>query len=100
MGRLLKDLMKDILTKEELEKLYSGLDIIGDIAIFKVPDELSKYKSVIGERIISRLKNVKSVWCQVGPVSGEYRIRELEHVAGDLGRLLQADTHVLSTLTL
>lgn len=83
MGRLLKELMKDILTKEELDKLYSGLDIIGDIAIFKVPDELSKYKSVIGERIISRLKNVKSVWCQVGPVSGEYRIRELEHVAGD-----------------
>ena len=83
MGRLLKELMKGYLSDEELKKLYGAFDVIGDIAIFKVPHELEKYKHLIGQRLLESVKHVKSVWCQVGPVSGEYRIRELEHVAGE-----------------
>ncbi len=83
MGRLLKDLMKGHLSEEELKKLYGAFDMIGDIAIFKVPEELEKHKYLIGQKLLESIKHVKSVWCQVGPVSGEYRIRELEHVAGE-----------------
>lgn len=83
MARLLKELMKGYLNEEELKKLYGAFDIIGDIAIFKVPKELEKHKNLIGQKLLESVKHVKSVWCQVGPVSGEYRVRELEHVAGE-----------------
>lgn len=83
MGRLLKELMRGYLKEDEFGKLYGAFDIIGDIAIFKVPQELEKYKKLIGQRLLESLKSIRSVWCQVGPVSGEYRIRELEHVAGE-----------------
>jgi tRNA (guanine37-N1)-methyltransferase len=83
MGRFLKEALKDHLKEEEIRKLYASFDIVGDIAVFKVPKELERHKYVIGNVLLEKIKPVKSVWCQVGPVSGEYRIRELEHVAGE-----------------
>lgn len=83
MGRFLKKALKDHLREEEIRKLYASFDIVGDIAIFKVPKELERHKFIIGKALLEKIKPVKSVWCQVGPVSGEYRIRGLEHIAGE-----------------
>jgi tRNA (guanine37-N1)-methyltransferase len=41
---MLKNALKDILTKEEIEKLYSSFDVIGDITIIKIPEELEGKK--------------------------------------------------------
>lgn len=82
MGRLLKEALKDILKDEELNELYSALDIIGDIAILKIADKLLNKKHIIGEAIVANIKHVKSVYMQRSAVKDAYRIRELECIAG------------------
>ena len=44
MGSMLKNALKDILTNEEIEKVYSSFDIIGDITIIKIPEQLERKK--------------------------------------------------------
>jgi tRNA (guanine37-N1)-methyltransferase len=83
MSKFLKKLLKGVLTDEEISKVYSSFDIIGDIAIIKIPDSLLTKKNVIGEVILQSIKNLKSVFLQGSSVSGEYRLRGLEVIAGD-----------------
>ena len=83
MSKFLKSLLKDVLDDEELEKVYSSFDMIGDIAIIKIPDSLLTKKNVIGEVILESIKNLKTVLLQSSSVSGEYRLRGLEVIAGN-----------------
>ena len=64
MSKFLKSLLKDVLDDEELEKVYSSFDMIGDIAIIKIPDSLLTKKNVIGEVILESIKNLKTVLLQ------------------------------------
>ncbi|MDN5866094.1 MAG: class I SAM-dependent methyltransferase family protein [Candidatus Nitrosocosmicus sp.] len=79
----MKKLLKGVLADEDLEKVYSSFDMIGDIAIIKIPDSLLTKKNVIGEVILDSIKNIKSVFVQKSSISGEYRLRGLEVIAGD-----------------
>lgn len=63
-------------------ELPSSYEIIGDIAVLKIPDELSSYKHQIGLAIVEAHKNVNTVLEDRG-VTGEYRIREVELLAGE-----------------
>ncbi len=45
----LKDILKDVLSKEELEFAPRAFDIVGDIAIIEIPDELKKKKKKIAD---------------------------------------------------
>ncbi|HKU84468.1 MAG TPA: class I SAM-dependent methyltransferase family protein [Candidatus Nitrosocosmicus sp.] len=83
MSKFLKSLLKDVLDDEELEKVYSSFDMIGDIAIIKIPDSLLTKKNIIGEVILESIKNLKTVLLQSSSVSGEYRLRGLEVIAGN-----------------
>ncbi|TVP39579.1 class I SAM-dependent methyltransferase [Candidatus Nitrosocosmicus arcticus] len=83
MSKFLKKLLKGVLADEELSKVYSSFDMIGDIAIIKIPDSLLTKKNIIGEVILQSIKNLKSVFLQRSSVSGEYRLRGLEVIAGD-----------------
>ena len=83
MSKFLKKLLKGVLAEEDLEKVYSSFDIIGDIAIIKIPDSLLTKKNVIGEVILESIKNLKTVFLQRSSVSGEYRLRGLEVIAGN-----------------
>jgi tRNA (guanine37-N1)-methyltransferase len=82
MTKFLKKLLKGVLADEDLEKVYSSFDIVGDIAIIKIPDSLLAKKNVIGEVILQSIKNLKTVLLQSTSVSGEYRLRGLEVIAG------------------
>ena len=83
MSKFLKKLLKGVLAEEDLEKVYSSFDMIGDIAIIKIPDSLLTKKNVIGEVILESIKNLKTVFLQRSSVSGEYRLRGLEVIAGN-----------------
>lgn len=83
MSKFLKKLLKGVLADEDLERVYSSFDMIGDIAIIKIPDSLLTKKNVIGKVILESIKNLKSVFLQRSSVSGEYRLRGLEVIAGD-----------------
>ena len=82
MSKFLKKLLKGVLADEDLEKVYSSFDMIGDIAIIKIPDSLLAKKNIIGEVILEGIKNLKTVCLQSSSVSGEYRLRGLEVIAG------------------
>jgi tRNA (guanine37-N1)-methyltransferase len=75
--------LKNQLKPEELELLDKSYDIIGDVAVIRVPEKLTTQSTAIGEAIMQLHKNVKSVWRQSSAVGGEFRLRELEHVAGE-----------------
>ena len=83
LGRLLKEALKDKLTPSELKALYAGFDVVGDIAVIKVPEALLPKKHMIAEALLSSLKNLRTVLLQTTPVEGEYRLRGLEVVAGE-----------------
>lgn len=63
-------------------KLPTSYDVIGNIALVKLQEELKDYKKQIGKAILLANKNIKTV-CLVKPVTGEYRTREIEIIAGE-----------------
>jgi tRNA (guanine37-N1)-methyltransferase len=66
-----------------LASLPRALDIIGDIAITEIPPELKTQGSLIGEAILKTHKKIRTVLAKVGSVSGTYRLREFEIIAGE-----------------
>ncbi|HYB04592.1 MAG TPA: class I SAM-dependent methyltransferase family protein [Nitrososphaerales archaeon] len=79
---MLKAALRFVLTDEEIRHLSSSFDVIGDIAIIKIPPELSGKESLIGEELLQKMKNVVTVLKQESDVKGEYRVREVSIIAG------------------
>ncbi len=75
--------MREILTEQEVENLYGAFDQIGNIVILRIPDSLLAKKKIIGEKLLEKVKTAKSVFFQLSPVEGDYRIRKLELLAGE-----------------
>ncbi|HDO19228.1 MAG TPA: class I SAM-dependent methyltransferase family protein, partial [Thermoplasmatales archaeon] len=61
--------------------LPKSFDIVGDIVLIKIPPELIKYKNEIGRAILEVHKNISAVFLSK-PIKGEYRVREIEFIAG------------------
>lgn len=79
----LKAALKGILPPEEISSIYKSYDVIGDLAIIRIPELLLPHSKAIAEALIQQHKHVKSVWRQSSPISGDYRLRELELIAGE-----------------
>lgn len=79
----LKVLLADKLEPRELRLLYKSYDLIGDIAVIRVPDPLEHKSKLIAEAVMQTHNRVKTVLRQTGPVSSEFRLRRLEWVAGE-----------------
>ncbi len=77
----------EVLGEEKARVVWSRIDIVGDIAVIKMPlhgmvtvEELRR----LAERILEEVKHVKSVWLAEGPVEGGERVRsKLTHLAGE-----------------
>ena len=61
--------------------LPSSFDVVGDVAMIKLPDELIPYKHVIGDALLRVNRSIRTVFIDSG-VKGEFRIRDLEQIAG------------------
>jgi len=79
----LRSLLADKLEPWELKLVYKSYDIVGDIAVIRVPESLKQRSSIIAEAVMQTHKRIKAVWRQAGPVSGDFRLRDLEFVAGE-----------------
>jgi tRNA (guanine37-N1)-methyltransferase len=66
-----------------LASLPRAIDFVGDIAIIEIPPELDAYKGVIGEAILKLHENMRTVLAKAGVVSGTYRLREFNVIAGE-----------------
>lgn len=82
MPRDLREVLRGQLSDEEL-KQFRAFDVVGDIAVVKLPEKLSPKKQLIGQALMQVHRHVRTVLNQTTPVRGEFRTRELEVIAGE-----------------
>ena len=83
MRKRLKKTFRQTFPAGDSINIYNAFDIVGDIAITKVPDSSEANGKAIAETIIRVHRNIKTVLVQDSPVAGNFRIRRLKHVAGE-----------------
>jgi len=80
---MLKKALENVLSEKESDELISAFDQIGEIIIVRIPDSLLSKKKIIGEALLDDVKIVRSVFYQASAVSGDFRTRDLEILAGE-----------------
>ena len=80
---MLKKALENVLTEKESDELISAFDQIGEIIIVRIPDSLLSKKKIIGKALLDDVKIVRSVFYQASAVSGDFRTRDLEILAGE-----------------
>ena len=87
---LLKNALKDKLTKEELDLVPKAFDQVGSIAIFsEFPEELSKKEKIIGNTLIEINKPIKTVVKKVSKHSGIFRTKKVKIIAGKRSKITE-----------
>ena len=79
--RSLKEYLAGKLPSSILDKLPSSYDIIGDLILVDLNDELRSYAREIGEALLRLHPRARMVLVK-GETTGDYRIRDVEVVAG------------------
>ena len=80
---MLKKALENVLSEKESDELISAFDQIGEIIIVRIPDSLLSKKKIIGKALLDDVKIVRSVFYQASAVSGDFRTRDLEILAGE-----------------
>lgn len=83
MSRILKAMVSQHLTRDELKLLVGSYDVIGDVAMIIVPDSLKHREQQIAEAILQSNRKIKVVAKRVGQYSGEFRTIDLQVIAGE-----------------
>lgn len=78
----LKGQLQGIIPEQALGLLADHFEVIGNIAVISIPPELSEYKQVIAQEIISRHRYILTVLNKVNDVSGNERTAGYEIIAG------------------
>ena len=81
--RSLKEALQGLLSEEEIEKLVTSFDVIGDIAIIEIPDELLAKKELVGKALLETQPNLKTVARVLSKHIGKFRLRPIEIIAGE-----------------
>lgn len=81
-GLSYRDLLRELLPGEVVERLPRSYDIIGEIAVIKLPEDMMSYSRQVAEAIMKIHRNVRSVYARKS-VSGVYRVAELVHIGGE-----------------
>jgi tRNA (guanine37-N1)-methyltransferase len=83
LRKRLRRTLSRVLSPEDLTNVYNSYDIVGDIAMFRLPCASRKNAQNIAKAIMRIHKSVKTVLAQVSPVAGDFRLRRLTHVTGE-----------------
>jgi len=78
----LKEQLKDTLPGPALCSLSDRFDVIGNIAVLSVPEELTGYRFVIADAIISRRPGLRTVLNKISCLEGGNRTAHFEILAG------------------
>ncbi|MEM0037786.1 MAG: class I SAM-dependent methyltransferase family protein [Zestosphaera sp.] len=81
-GLTFKDMLKGLIPDDDLSRIPSSYDVVGDVAIVNMPEDLSRYGRLVGEAIVRLSPNIRAVYAG-GSVSGDFRVRALRHVYGE-----------------
>lgn len=77
-----KEELKSILSEEELEKIKTAFDIVGDIAILELDEEFKDKEKEIGEALLRTHKNVVTVLNKASEHGGTFRTQNMSYLAG------------------
>ncbi len=75
--------LQDKLPPDLLAKVPQAFDIIGDIVVIDIPPQLKPCQNTIGEAILQTQKNVTTVLTKAGDISGIFRVRDYDYIAGE-----------------
>jgi tRNA (guanine37-N1)-methyltransferase len=81
--KTLVETLVDVLPPNLVASIPHSLDVVGDVAIIEIPPELEPHKRAVGEAILQTHRNVRVALAKAGKVSGTFRLRELEFLAGE-----------------
>jgi len=79
----LANMLDDKLPPYLLASLPHSADFVGNIAIIEIPPELEQYKNLVGQAVLQMNQNLQTVLAKAGAVSGTYRLREFNVIAGE-----------------
>lgn len=79
----LKQALTEELSDEELEKLTTSFEVVGDIAMIEIHEDLYDKKNLIGKKLMEINKHISTVLMETSERKGEFRKREYEVIAGD-----------------
>lgn len=65
------------------ELKFSGYSVIGNIIHVNLKEQLFAFKKIIGEVLLEKMKNCKSVVCKVKSIQNTFRNLEIEVLAGE-----------------
>ncbi len=78
----IEEILKNKLNKEELKKLKTSYDLIGEIAIINIPKELEEKEKLIADAVMEIHPRIKTVVKKYGSVQGEFRTRKVKIIGG------------------
>ncbi|MDA4126944.1 MAG: class I SAM-dependent methyltransferase family protein [Thaumarchaeota archaeon] len=65
------------------DRVSTGVDVIGDIAIVRLEGFSRREKRRIARSLMQDMKNIRAVFEQEGGIEGELRLRKLKHLSGE-----------------
>jgi tRNA (guanine37-N1)-methyltransferase len=83
LRKRLRKTLAETSSSRDCAGVCSAFDIVGDIAIIKVPKNSTVSVSEVADALMKRHRNVKAVFAQETMVQGDFRLRGLAHVAGE-----------------
>ncbi|MCS7142571.1 MAG: class I SAM-dependent methyltransferase family protein [Aigarchaeota archaeon] len=79
----LKESLSGVIPRDLLARVPSSYDVIGDIAILRVPPELYEFRHLIARSLLDVNPSVRSIFMETSKVEGTFRVRGLEHIGGE-----------------
>jgi len=79
----LKERLKGTFSEEELTRLKTSYDIIGDIAILEIDDEFADREKIMGQTLLELQRGIHTVLKKAGMHDGEFRTQKMSYVVGE-----------------
>ncbi len=81
---LLRRIAEEVLGEKKARNVWKRIEIIGDIAVIRKSFTISVDElKPLAEKLLQVIPHIRSVWCGVSEVKGEFRIRDYVHLAGE-----------------
>ena len=69
-SKIIYTIARKFLNDELAKKIFKSVDIIGDIAVIKIPDSLEDQRFKLGQEILNEVSHLKVILRQISPVLG------------------------------
>jgi tRNA (guanine37-N1)-methyltransferase len=78
-----KEAIKEQLNDDEIDRLKTSYDVVGDIAILEIDDDLRRKEHVIADALLETNNQIKVVLRKHGAHFGIFRTQKMKYLAGE-----------------